>query len=150
MCRAGVLQGPGLLTEGGTRQGTVRMRVSDWLIGKVSRGGQSNSDVPHSGYFEELRVCAFRVACVFLSLLCTAPAHRGSNSDPNKSAIAVNRISVFPRRTCRRSSVMLPLLLLAFVAAVARASDVLEFTDDDFESRIGDHDLILVEFFAPW
>uniref|UniRef100_A0AAY4AZC4 Protein disulfide-isomerase n=1 Tax=Denticeps clupeoides TaxID=299321 RepID=A0AAY4AZC4_9TELE len=30
------------------------------------------------------------------------------------------------------------------------ASDVLEFTDDDFDSRIGDHDLILVEFFAPW
>uniref|UniRef100_A0A8C1PJZ9 Protein disulfide-isomerase n=1 Tax=Cyprinus carpio TaxID=7962 RepID=A0A8C1PJZ9_CYPCA len=32
----------------------------------------------------------------------------------------------------------------------ARASDVLEFTDDDFDSKIGDHDLILVEFFAPW
>lgn len=45
---------------------------------------------------------------------------------------------------------MLPVLFFVFVAAVARASDVLEFTDDDFESRIGDHDLILVEFFAPW
>uniref|UniRef100_A0A7N6A7H8 Protein disulfide-isomerase n=1 Tax=Anabas testudineus TaxID=64144 RepID=A0A7N6A7H8_ANATE len=30
------------------------------------------------------------------------------------------------------------------------SSDVLEFTDDDFDSRIGSHDLILVEFFAPW
>ncbi|KAL7885609.1 hypothetical protein AOLI_G00059040 [Acnodon oligacanthus] len=45
---------------------------------------------------------------------------------------------------------MLTLLFFAFLAGVARASDVLEFTDDDFESRIGDHDLILVEFFAPW
>ncbi|XP_017330169.1 protein disulfide-isomerase A3 [Ictalurus punctatus] len=45
---------------------------------------------------------------------------------------------------------MLPLLFFAVVAGVARASDVLEFTDDDFESRIGDHDLVLVEFFAPW
>lgn len=45
---------------------------------------------------------------------------------------------------------MLPLLFFAFVAGVARASDVLEFTDDDFESRITDHELILVEFFAPW
>uniref|UniRef100_A0AAY4B307 Protein disulfide-isomerase n=1 Tax=Denticeps clupeoides TaxID=299321 RepID=A0AAY4B307_9TELE len=41
-------------------------------------------------------------------------------------------------------------ILVAFLAAAAQASDVLEFTDDDFDSRIGDHDLILVEFFAPW
>ncbi|XP_020780594.1 protein disulfide-isomerase A3 [Boleophthalmus pectinirostris] len=45
---------------------------------------------------------------------------------------------------------MLRLLLLAALAALSSASDVLEFTDDDFDSRIGDHDLILVEFFAPW
>ncbi|XP_034031688.1 protein disulfide-isomerase A3 [Thalassophryne amazonica] len=45
---------------------------------------------------------------------------------------------------------MRSLIFVAALAAFARASDVLEFTDDDFESRIGDHDLILVEFFAPW
>jgi len=45
---------------------------------------------------------------------------------------------------------MLRLLALAFLAGCTRASDVLEFTDDDFESRIGSHDMILVEFFAPW
>ncbi|GAA6093085.1 protein disulfide-isomerase A3 [Tachysurus ichikawai] len=45
---------------------------------------------------------------------------------------------------------MLTLLFFVFFASVARASDVLEFTDDDFESRIGDHNLALVEFFAPW
>ncbi|KAG9272441.1 protein disulfide-isomerase A3 [Astyanax mexicanus] len=45
---------------------------------------------------------------------------------------------------------MLRLLFLAFLAGAARASDVIEFTDDDFENKIGDHDLILVEFFAPW
>uniref|UniRef100_A0A672F955 Protein disulfide-isomerase n=1 Tax=Salarias fasciatus TaxID=181472 RepID=A0A672F955_SALFA len=44
----------------------------------------------------------------------------------------------------------LSLILLAALAGSSRASDVLEFTDDDFDSRIGDHDLILVEFFAPW
>ncbi|KAA0724361.1 Protein disulfide-isomerase A3 [Triplophysa tibetana] len=45
---------------------------------------------------------------------------------------------------------MLSLLFIAALAATAKASDVLEFTDDDFDSRIGDHDFILVEFFAPW
>jgi len=45
---------------------------------------------------------------------------------------------------------MLAVLFVAAFAAAARASDVLEFTDDDFDSKIGQHDLILVEFFAPW
>ncbi|XP_026030936.1 protein disulfide-isomerase A3 [Astatotilapia calliptera] len=45
---------------------------------------------------------------------------------------------------------MLRLIFLAALAGFSRASDVLEYTDDDFESRIGDHELILVEFFAPW
>lgn len=45
---------------------------------------------------------------------------------------------------------MLKLILLAALASFSSASDVLEYTDDDFESKIGDHELILVEFFAPW
>uniref|UniRef100_A0A8D3DY99 Protein disulfide-isomerase n=1 Tax=Scophthalmus maximus TaxID=52904 RepID=A0A8D3DY99_SCOMX len=45
---------------------------------------------------------------------------------------------------------MLRLIFLAALAGCTRASDVLEYTDDDFESKIGVHDLILVEFFAPW
>uniref|UniRef100_A0A7N6BDP2 Protein disulfide-isomerase n=1 Tax=Anabas testudineus TaxID=64144 RepID=A0A7N6BDP2_ANATE len=45
---------------------------------------------------------------------------------------------------------MLRLIFLVALAGFTRASDVLEFTDDDFDSRIGSHDLILVEFFAPW
>ncbi|KAJ8412976.1 hypothetical protein AAFF_G00105580 [Aldrovandia affinis] len=45
---------------------------------------------------------------------------------------------------------MFKLLFVAVLAGAAWASDVLEFTDDDFDSRIGDHDMILVEFFAPW
>lgn len=45
---------------------------------------------------------------------------------------------------------MLRLFFLAALAVFSRASDVLEYTDDDFESKIGDHELILVEFFAPW
>jgi len=30
------------------------------------------------------------------------------------------------------------------------ASDVLEFTDANFDSKIGSHDIALVEFYAPW
>ncbi|XP_037538473.1 protein disulfide-isomerase A3 [Nematolebias whitei] len=45
---------------------------------------------------------------------------------------------------------MLRLIFLVALAGFSRASDVLEFTDDDFETRIGSHDFILVEFFAPW
>lgn len=37
------------------------------------------------------------------------------------------------------------LALLAFVTSTL-ASDVLEFTDSDFSSRIAEHELILVEF----
>lgn len=71
------------------------MRFSDWLIGKESRARQSNSDVPHSGYFEKLRVCAFRVACVFLSLQCTAPSSPDSDSKLNKSSV---HLSLFAAR----------------------------------------------------
>ncbi|XP_064192780.1 protein disulfide-isomerase A3 [Anguilla rostrata] len=45
---------------------------------------------------------------------------------------------------------MFKLLFLAVLTGAAWASDVLEFTDDDFDSKIGGHELILVEFFAPW
>lgn len=45
---------------------------------------------------------------------------------------------------------MLRLIFLVALAGFSTASDVLEYTDDDFESKIGDHELILVEFFAPW
>ncbi|KAJ8340306.1 hypothetical protein SKAU_G00349390 [Synaphobranchus kaupii] len=45
---------------------------------------------------------------------------------------------------------MFKLLFLAVLAKAAWASDVIELTDDDFDSKIGDHEMILVEFFAPW
>ncbi|XP_078097604.1 protein disulfide-isomerase A3 [Mustelus asterias] len=45
---------------------------------------------------------------------------------------------------------MIRFLLLACTAGAALATDVLELTDDDFEDRVGEHDLMLVEFFAPW
>ena len=53
----------------------------------------------------------------------------------------------FPRGG--RDSMIRHILLLSLIS-LALASDVLEFTDDDFDSKIGDHDMILVEFFAPW
>lgn len=43
---------------------------------------------------------------------------------------------------------LLPLLLLALAA---RASDVVELSDADFESGLAERPgLVLVEFFAPW
>ena len=43
--------------------------------------------------------------------------------------------------------------VVAFVllcGALAQGSDVLEFNDDNFEDSVAEHDMILVEFFAPW
>lgn len=42
------------------------------------------------------------------------------------------------------------LLLISLLFGVAYGSDVIDFTDNDFKDNIGDHALILVEFFAPW
>jgi len=36
------------------------------------------------------------------------------------------------------------------VLASADDSDVLEFNEDNFEAEVAKHDIILVEFFAPW
>lgn len=42
------------------------------------------------------------------------------------------------------------LVVLCLTVAVAAASDVLEFTDDDFQESVNPHEVILIEFFAPW
>lgn len=53
----------------------------------------------------------------------------------------------------RRLALFPGVALLLATASLAAASDVLELTDDNFESRISDTGsagLMLVEFFAPW
>ncbi|CAF4705050.1 unnamed protein product, partial [Rotaria magnacalcarata] len=40
--------------------------------------------------------------------------------------------------------------LLIGLTALATAEDVLVFTDNDFETKINQHDIILVKFYAPW
>jgi protein disulfide-isomerase A3 len=40
--------------------------------------------------------------------------------------------------------------LISIIFQSLLASDVLEFTDANFDSKIGDHDIALVEFYAPW
>lgn len=40
--------------------------------------------------------------------------------------------------------------LLGLVAHQVACSDVLDLSDEDFQSAIAPHDTILVEFFAPW
>jgi protein disulfide isomerase family A protein 3 len=42
------------------------------------------------------------------------------------------------------------LLFCGLTVTLAAASDVLEFTDADFATKIQEHPVILVEFFAPW
>ncbi|KAG8222836.1 hypothetical protein J437_LFUL010342 [Ladona fulva] len=42
------------------------------------------------------------------------------------------------------------ILFSVICAAFASEGDVLVFTDDDFSSRINEHDTVLVMFFAPW
>lgn len=34
--------------------------------------------------------------------------------------------------------------------SIVLSSDVLDFSGPDFESRVAEHDAILIEFFAPW
>ena len=41
-------------------------------------------------------------------------------------------------------------ILLFALVVTTYASDVLEFDDSNFATEIQKHDIILVEFFAPW
>jgi hypothetical protein len=43
---------------------------------------------------------------------------------------------------------LLPLLLNIIVSVLS--SDVLEYTDANFEQEIQQHDIALAEFYAPW
>ncbi|XP_056273392.1 protein disulfide-isomerase A3 [Pseudoliparis swirei] len=45
---------------------------------------------------------------------------------------------------------MFKVIFVAALVGFTWASDVFDYTDDDFDSNIGDHGLALVEFFAPW
>ena len=45
---------------------------------------------------------------------------------------------------------MKALLFAAIFLPAVFASDVLDFTDANFDTEIKKHDFILVEFFAPW
>jgi len=42
------------------------------------------------------------------------------------------------------------LIAVALFAYIVSASDVLEFTDSNFDTEIVKHDIVLVEFYAPW
>lgn len=50
----------------------------------------------------------------------------------------------------RRTPLLCALFLLAAGSAFAASSDVVDLTDDNFESITKQHHLLLVEFFAPW
>ena len=45
---------------------------------------------------------------------------------------------------------MIKLLCAFALLSAVLASDVLEYKDSDFESKIQNHDVALVEFYAPW
>ena len=41
-------------------------------------------------------------------------------------------------------------IVLALLFGLAVASDVIDLSDSDFASEISKHDVMLIEFFAPW
>ena len=45
---------------------------------------------------------------------------------------------------------MLKVLCVALLASLAAASDVLELGDATFEDQVKEHEIILMEFYAPW
>ncbi|CAF0867448.1 unnamed protein product [Adineta ricciae] len=45
---------------------------------------------------------------------------------------------------------VLYIALIIACATLSSASDVLVFTDSDFESKVKQHDILLAEFYAPW
>lgn len=45
---------------------------------------------------------------------------------------------------------MLKLVFLLCVASLVSSNDVLEYTDANFDSNIGQHEIALVKFYAPW
>lgn len=49
-----------------------------------------------------------------------------------------------------RSATMIRALVVLSFAVLAVKANVLEFTDSNFKSEIQDHNVILVEFYAPW
>lgn len=80
---------------------------------------------------------------------------RGKTSSSN----IVLRASVYKKERKRKlisnvgiSKLTMKAIFLLFIAlaAVSRADDVLEYDADTFDDNIGDHEIILVEFYAPW
>jgi len=47
------------------------------------------------------------------------------------------------------TEIMQKLAGILMLASLAFASDVVEFTDSNFD-QVNDYDVILVEFYAPW
>lgn len=131
--------------------------ISHWLIRVERRNERTNRRLPHCDY--ETRPCCLQASSPpppslflfqsrsYLSKPCRffkswGRGSHGSHLQPE--------LFVLLRRRDPSRCAMWRLIFLAALAGFSRASDVLEFTDDDFESRIGDHAIILVEFFAPW
>lgn len=58
--------------------GSVCFPSSDWLIATAWRGWKPNSEMPHFGYFEELRVCtSVPSVCAFSFIECGVPDTAG-------------------------------------------------------------------------
>lgn len=49
-----------------------------------------------------------------------------------------------------RKSILIITLSLFVAVALAGEADVLDLTDDDFNTRVGETETTLVMFYAPW
>lgn len=140
-----------LFKEAGLNEVRFKFLASDWTLVIDWRGALTNHALPHSGKERPASCClSLSLAAFRLSFResKTLSATHSTSTHPLPTAPATDSSLSGPRWS--EAEIMHKLLLLAAFAGFSWASDVVDLTDDDFESKIGGHDLILVEFFAPW
>lgn len=130
------------------------MLHSDWFTRGERDIHATNSGLPQCdkerrrGLFQYLP----RLLRLFLSIRSKPQAqeHRRLSPSPHRTPFAVLFASLFRGLLETTPSAMLTLIFLVALAGLSRASDVLDLTDDDFDSSIEHLELTLVEFYAPW
>lgn len=75
---------------------------------------------------------------------------RHHNTGPRCPAIFYYNNPCRLQRDSESAANMWKIICTLLVLGCAAASDVLEFTDANFADSVADHDIMLVEFYAPW
>jgi len=69
--------------------------------------------------------------------------------------MGLNKTTLFSGCGCtdisdKMNNILSIFVLLSISLSLIKCDDVIEFTDNDFENKIGDHDMAVVMFYAPW